>query len=40
LQGRSGDADIENELGVTARERERGMNGGSSIDLYILPCMK
>ena len=36
LQGRNGDADVENGLGDTLGEGARGMNGESSINLYTL----
>ena len=39
MQGRNGDADVENELvnmvGKGERERESGMNGESSINIWI-----
>ena len=40
LQGRDGDADVEKELVDTVGEGESAVNGESSIDIYILPCVK
>ena len=40
MQGRNGDADVENGLVDAVGEGESGMNGESSIDIYIPPCVK
>jgi len=40
LQGRNGDADIENRRVDTAREGESGANGENSTDTYTLLCVK
>ena len=40
MQGRNGDADIENGLVDTMGKGESGMNGDSSINIYTLPCVK
>ena len=40
LQGRNGDADVENGLVDTVGEGEGGMNCKSSIDIYTLPYVK
>ena len=40
LQGSNGDADIENRLVDTEREREGGTNGESSTETYTLPYVK
>ena len=40
MQGRNRDADIENGLVDTAGEGEWGTNLESSIEIYILPCVK
>ena len=37
---KKGDANIEKRLVDTVREGESRMNGESSIDIYILPCVK
>ena len=39
MQGRNGNANIENRLTDTVREGKSGTNGESSIDIYTLPCM-
>ena len=39
MQGRNGDADVENGLVDTVRERKSGMNGESSIRIYTVPCV-
>ena len=40
MQGRNGDADVENGLVDTVREGERGVNGENSTDIYTLSCVK
>ena len=40
MQGKNRDSDIENGLVDTVGEGERGVNGESSVDIYILPCVK
>jgi len=40
LQGRNGDADVENGLVGTVREGESGMNEENSINIYTLSCIK
>ena len=40
LQGRNGDTDVENILEDTAGEGKSRTNGQSSIDIYILSCIK
>ena len=40
LQGRNGDADVENGLVDTVWERRSGPNGKSSINRYTLLCVK
>ena len=40
MQGRTGDADIENGLVDIVAEGKSGMNGESSTDIYTLPCVK
>ena len=40
LQGRNGDTDVENGLVETAGEGESEMNEESSIDIYVLSCVK
>ena len=40
MQGRNGDADIENRLVDTIREGKSGTNGESRIDIYTLSCVK
>ena len=37
---KNGDADIEKRFVDTVGEGESGMNGESSIDIYIPPCVK
>ena len=37
MQGKNGDLDIENGLVNAVGEGERGVNGESSVDIYILP---
>ena len=37
---RNGNTDVENRLLDIVREGESGMNGESSINTYILPCVK
>ena len=39
LQGRNGDADVENRLVNTVRGR-RGRDKQSSLEIYTLPCAK
>ena len=40
MQGRNGDTDVENGLVDTVGEGKSGMNRESSLDIYILPCVK
>ena len=40
LQGRNGDAGIENRIVNIVQEGESGMNRQSSINIYTLPCVK
>jgi len=40
LQGRNGDADVENGLVATVGEGERGMNAETSINICTLSCVK
>ena len=40
MQGRNGNAEVENGFVDTVGEEESGMNGESSIDVYALPCAK
>ena len=40
LQGRNGDDDVENRLMDTVEERESGVNGESSLDIFTIPCVK
>ena len=40
LQGRNGDTDVENRLVETAGEGESETNEESSIDIYVLSCVK
>ena len=40
MQGRNGDADVENGLADTVGEGEGGTNGESRISIYTGPCVK
>ena len=40
MQGRNGNADVENGFVDTVGDEENGMNGESSIDVYALPGAK
>ena len=40
MQGKDGDADVENGLVDTVGERGSRMNGESSINIYTLSCVK
>ena len=40
MQGRNGDADVENGFVDTVREGENGMNEENNINIYTLSCIK
>ena len=40
LQRKNGDGDVENRLWTQWGEGKSGMDGQSSIDIYIVPCVK
>ena len=40
MQRKNGDTDVENRLMDAVGKGESRMNGESSIDIYVLPCVK